>query len=344
MAYLNDRPDAVELLLNHVVRYPTSDKASAALYFLGRAAERQSRHADARAYYEQIERAFPNFYYASLARERLRAKEIARVKATPAVAARFASVAFPRGAPPARFQPDAEGRIRLERAALLRTAGLDNMAVAELRFGATNSNHPEAFGLELARQAVAQSAPDQGIRYLKRYAPGYLSAPLGELPNEFWRLAFPLVYREPLERHSQTVGLDPFIVAALIRQESEFDPRALSRARAYGLTQVLPSTGRELSRRLRIPGFHPNRLFEPDLNLRLGTHYLATLVRQFDGRWEPALASYNAGKSRADAWLRRREYREPAEFVESIPFLETRNYVQSVLRNADIYRRLYAKP
>ena len=98
-----------------------------------------------------------------------------------------------------------------------------------------------------------------------------------------------------------------------------------------------------MSLRLGIPGFRPARLFDPDLNLRLGTHYLAALLNQFGGRWEPALASYNAGKSRADAWLRRREYREPAEFVESIPFAETRNYVQSVLRNADIYRRVHAE-
>jgi soluble lytic murein transglycosylase len=311
------------------------------LYFLGRAAERQSRHGEARAYYQQIDGAFPNYYYAVLARERLAARAIARATPPRAVVERLAAITFPRGVQPARFQPDAEGRARFERAGLLRTAGLDSMAVAELRFGATAGKHPESFGLELARQAVAQSAPEQGIRYLKRYAQGYLFAPLQSLPAEFWRCHFRWSSGNRWSGTARTAGLDPFIVAALVRQESEFDPRAVSSARAYGLTQVLPSTGRDVSRRLGISGFQPARLFDPDLNLRLGTHYLKTLLNQFGGRWEPALASYNAGKSRADAWLRRREYREPAEFVESIPFTETRNYVQSVLRNADIYRRIY---
>jgi soluble lytic murein transglycosylase len=332
MAYLDDRSDAVDVLLNHVLRYPGSEKASGALYFLGRGAERQSRWAEARAYYDQIQRSYPNYYYAVLARERMKTRELGRAVPSPAVLNRFAGTAFPAGTDGARFQPSAEARLRFERANLLRTAGLDTFAVSELRFGAVTGKQPEVYGLELAREASARSAPEQGIRYLKRYAPGYLHAPLPRLPGEFWRLSFPLPFRESLERHARGSGLDPFVVAGLVRQESEFDARAVSRARAYGLTQVLPSTGRDVSRRLGISGFQPTRLFDPDFNLRLGTHYLKMLLDQFGGRWEPALASYNAGKSRADAWLKRREYREPAEFVESIPFTETRNYVQSVLR------------
>jgi soluble lytic murein transglycosylase len=131
-------------------------------------------------------------------------------------------------------------------------------------------------------------------------------------------------------------------VAALIRQESEFNPKALSRARAYGLTQVLPSTGREVSRKLKMRRFNAAMLYQPDVNLRIGTWYLRAMLDQLQGRWEPTLASYNAGKSRVVNWLRWSDFREPAEFIESIPFNETRNYVQSVLRNADIYRRLYA--
>lgn len=343
LAYLDGRAEAADLLREHPLRYPNSDKAGGALYFSGRLAERRGAWSEARAYYDRIERSFPNYYYAVLARERLKTRELAGAVPLDAVSQRLASIPFSGGAGGAQFQPDAEARVRFERAALLRAAGLGSLAVAELRFGASAGKQPEAYGLELARQAADQAAPEQAIRYLKRYAPRYLSSPFPSLPAEFWRLSFPLPYRESLEQHSQRSGLDPYIVAGLIRQESEFDPRAVSRARAYGLTQVLPSTGRDLSRRLGIAGFQPARLFDPDLNLRLGTHYLKTLLDQFDGRWEPALASYNAGKSRADAWLRRREYREPAEFVESIPFTETRNYVQSVIRNADIYRRLYGR-
>jgi len=130
-------------------------------------------------------------------------------------------------------------------------------------------------------------------------------------------------------------------VAALIRQESEFDPRAVSRANAYGLTQVLPSTGRQLSRRVGIARFSPSMLFQPEVNLKLGTYYLKTLLDQHNGKWEEALASYNAGKRRTDDWVTWASFREPAEFIETIPFTETRTYIQIVLRNAYIYRQLY---
>ena len=106
-------------------------------------------------------------------------------------------------------------------------------------------------------------------------------------------------------------------------------------------TQILPGTGRELSRRLHLGSFRSKRLLQPEFNLHLGTIYLKSLLDQFGGAWEPTLASYNAGKSRVLAWSSRIEYREPAEFVEAIPFSETRNYVQVVLRNGDLYRRLY---
>jgi soluble lytic murein transglycosylase len=101
--------------------------------------------------------------------------------------------------------------------------------------------------------------------------------------------------------------------------------------------QVLPSTGRSM-------GIRPaSRLFEPQVNLRAGTRHLKAMLDSFDGRLEPTLAAYNAGRSRPVAWLNWGEFREPAEFIETIPFTETRTYVQVVLRNAEIYRRLYGR-
>ncbi len=132
-------------------------------------------------------------------------------------------------------------------------------------------------------------------------------------------------------------------MAALIRQESEFNPKAISRANARGLAQVMPATGRQLSRKLGIPSFRTAMLFTPDTNLKLGTYYLKQLSDELQGKWEAALASYNAGKSHVNAWLAAGNYREPAEFVESIPFNETRAYVQSVMRNAEVYRKLYGQ-
>ena len=340
-AYLENRPGWQDLFTQHVTRYPESDKASSALYFLGRAAERASRPADARAFYEEVNRRYPNYYYAVLARGRLADPSIAKVAPSQTVAASMKEATLPRRISAAHFAPSPDAQVRFERARLLASAAVDDLATAELRFGARVGSQPEAFGLDLARLAAERSAPEQAVRFLKRYAPGYLFAGVDSLPDEFWRLAFPIPYRSDLERFAADNGLDPFTVAALIRQESEWDRRVISRARAYGLMQVLPSTGRDLSRRIGLGGFQTSMLFEPQYNLQLGSYYLKKLLDAFNGEWEPALAAYNAGKSRADAWIARIAFREPAEFVEQIPFNETRNYVQIVIRNADIYRRLY---
>ena len=103
----------------------------------------------------------------------------------------------------------------------------------------------------------------------------------------------------------------------------------------------MPATGRELSRRLKITTYSTARLFQPAVNLQLGTYYLKSLTGQVEGRTEVALAAYNAGLTRARDWLTWGEFREPAEFIETVPFSQTRDYIQIVLRNADVYRRVY---
>jgi soluble lytic murein transglycosylase len=178
------------------------------------------------------------------------------------------------------------------------------------------------------------------MRYIKHYASDYLFLPIESAPLQFWMLAFPLPYRQEIERFSKQNGLDFFLMAALIRQESEFDPKVISYANARGLTQIMPGTGRELSRRLKLP-YSLSRLFQPTFNLQLGTYYLESLNQQTGGRIEAALAAYNAGLSRARSWLGWGDFREPAEFIETVPFSQTRTYIQSVLRNAYVYRKIY---
>jgi soluble lytic murein transglycosylase len=176
---------------------------------------------------------------------------------------------------------------------------------------------------------------------VKSFAPAYLGIGVENAPTSFWHLAFPMPYREPLETYSRQNNLDPFLVAALIRQESEFNVRVISHANAYGLMQVLPSTGRQLARELHIRRFSARDLLTPNRNLQLGTRYFRWLLNSLGDREEEALAAFNAGKSRVDRWNSWGPFREPAEFVETIPFQETRNYVEIVMRNADVYRRLY---
>ena len=156
-------------------------------------------------------------------------------------------------------------------------------------------------------------------------------------------MAFPLPYREPLERYTQQHDVDIYLMAGLIRQESEFDPQAVSVAKARGLAQIEPSTGRDLARRLKLTYSLP-KLFQPDFNLQLGTYYVSMLTKQLGGNTEAVLASYNAGMSRAKTWLTWNEYKEPAEFIETVPITQTREYIQAVLRNAATYREIYAMP
>ena len=341
--YIRRQDDAGDLLREHLRMFPNSDDSSTALYFLARLSEGAADPSSARTYYNEILREYPNYFYTSLARERL--ADMREAVAVSTSAGDFLrTVTFNTRARVRNFDPNPIARLRLERARLLASAGLDDWAEVELRYAAQNEDQPHVMGLELASMANRRSAQDEAIRYLKRYAPDYLYMPIESAPAEFWKLAFPLPYRADLERYAKQNSVDPFLLAALARQESEFNPKAVSYANARGLTQILPSTGRELSRRLQVRPYSTARLFQPQVNLQLGSFYLKSVADSLAGRWEAALAAYNAGLSRAKAWSTWGEFREPAEFVETVPFSQTHDYIQIVLRNADIYRRLYAKP
>jgi soluble lytic murein transglycosylase len=337
--YMRRQADAGDMLRAHVRMFPGAENAAGALYFLGRLAEGVRDPAGGRAYYDEIVKEYPNYYYTVLARERL--KEIGDVAPSPKVNEFLRGIDFPQRSRTLNFQPNATAKARIERARLLASAGLDDWAANELRYGSQNEDQPQVLAVELAEMTTKTVGPDQAMRYIKRYAGNYLFFPIESAPMEFWKLAFPLPYRTDLEKFSKQNGLDPYLIAALIRQESEFNPKAVSPANARGLTQILPGTGRELSRKLKVKMYGTPSLFVPAVNLQLGTFYLRTIVDNLGGRWEAALAAYNAGPSRAKAWSSWGEFREPAEFIETVPFAETRNYIQTVLRNADTYRRIY---
>ena len=152
--------------------------------------------------------------------------------------------------------------------------------------------------LELAESANRRGAPEQGVRHIKAVFPDYLFLPYSAAPERFWRLIFPLPYREALERYARARDLDPFLFAGLIRQESEFDPKIISHANAYGLSQVLPSTARGMAPRLGVARFRSAMLLEPNINLRFGTSILRQYLDRYEGNLEAALASYNGGPNR----------------------------------------------
>ncbi len=340
VAYRKRDRKAEELFREHLTRYPESSKASAALYFLGRLEEKAKRPGAARLFYELIETRFPNYYYAHVARERMRQPALSRATPDAATQKFVAELPMTRRAP-LDFEIQPQTRLRIERAKLLAEAGLNDLAMTELRFGAKRDGQPAILAVELARLA---ESPARAMRHIKSLVTDYFALEVDQAPERFWKFLFPLPYREELWKNAEKNALDPFLVAGLIRQESEFDPRARSRSNALGLTQVLPSTGRGFARRAGLKGFSSGMLYQPSISLRLGTLILRSMLDSCGGKVEQTLASYNAGPSRAAAWVTWGDFEEPAEFVETIPFNETREYVQAVIRNAGMYRKLYGTP
>jgi len=161
-----------------------------------------------------------------------------------------------------------------------------------------------------------------------------------KMPDEVLRIIFPLDYWPLITKYSTLHDLDPYLVAALMAQESTFTAEIRSSANAYGLMQLIPSTGRRYAKKLGIRNFSTASLKNPETNVRLGTEYFSDLMVRF-GSAHFALAGYNAGESRVQRWIDERPTLPSDEFVEEIPFAETQNYVKRILGTADDYRRLY---
>lgn len=156
-----------------------------------------------------------------------------------------------------------------------------------------------------------------------------------------YRLIYPLLHADEIRQQSQTNGLDPVVVAALIRQESAWEPKARSRAGALGLMQVMPATGRQIAQTLGVTRWNTDLLLDPVMNIRFGTHYFGAALRKFEGDLTRALAAYNAGAGRVGGWAKGGAATDPELFVERISFVETRDYVRIVQRNLALYRALY---
>jgi soluble lytic murein transglycosylase len=333
-AVLKRAPEGAELLQEHLRRFPGSTYTPDALYWLGRLAEEVGVAGLARSYYDKLIERFPQNYFEGLALMRVRGLDPAP-KQIPDVLATIPPV------PPSQTLGDAipdAAEKRKARADALRSIAFDASAELELRAAYAETGEPRLL-LEAAQAAVDAGHCGAAIVTVRQIYPQLEAHPLPELPRQVWLAAYALPFQSSIRKWSEHAAVDPMLVAGLIRQESAFEPEAHSGANAFGLMQLLPTTARRLAKQAGI-GYAHARLVDPDYNVRLGTLYVAGLQKQF-GNVESALAAYNAGEDRVASWTAGQNYREPAEFVESIPFTETRQYVQIVTRNADIYRRLY---
>ena len=334
IAYLDRQPFADDKLTAFLRKYPTSANASDALYWLGRNAERGGNPGHARAYFRTGADRFPQTYFGRAAAGRL--DKMAPGDEDPPD---FLAAIPPAPALRPFDEPiPAAAQDRWVRAQALRIIAFDASAELELKSAFYATGSPR-FLFEAAQAAFDQGHFAAGMAYGRLIVPSFDSRKISDVPVNVWKTLYPLPYEASLRREAARNNFDPMIAAGLIRQESTFQADAVSHANAIGLMQVLPKTGKLLAKQLKVR-YVKTRLFDPEYNLELGMLYVASLQRA-TGAPEYALAAFNAGEDRIAAWRAERNYEEIPELVESIPFTETRDYVQIVLRNAEVYRAIY---
>jgi len=311
-----DAATAARELDSLVLRFPRADDAMAARYWAGRAWISLGDSAFAIARWREILRLQPLSYYGL------------------ASARQLAGETWSPSGPGAAIPHDAQVDNAIARAALLERLGMDLEARFEYdaldELAAKNPGRAPAIAVAFAEHGqvprairIAQKLVDSGRRDAVTY-----------------RLLFPILDQDELARDAKARGLDPALVAGVIRQESSFNARAVSVAGARGLMQLLPSVGQEVSRNTAFAVWYPALLLDPDANLQLGTSHLASYFKQY-GALPRVLAAYNAGGSRVTRWSTKPGADDPELFAERIPFAETRDYVRIVQRNAQVYRTLY---
>ena len=341
-AWLNYRlrhyPEAARLMDEQITDYPGGAEIPGALYWRGRMYEDVEHNpGQALNYYKTLNDAYVNTYYAMLGRQRM---AVIGKSGQPDATTPASTLAVVRQV----VDPDLTDELpendpHLIKARLLANAALNEYIRPEIQMSATS----EEWGA-LAEADIYQSFGEttRALQAMKRSKIPFLSLPFDEVPRAYWELLFPRPYWTTLKADAAANGLDPYLVAALIRQESEFNAGAVSRANAVGLMQLLPSVGKSLARKRHQRHFKTNELLDPTVNLELGTADLRQSINRYDGQLEYALAAYNAGDSPVRQWIASGDSKDIAEWVESIPYSETRDYVESILRNREMYRAVYA--
>ncbi len=316
--------DALQYFDKGAAQFPRSDYRPSWLYWSGRAAQQAGDVETGVARLRLTATDYHNSYYGRLAVKRLDGGRGGAV------------------APTLHRQPAAEPAIPTAgQIASLLSVGLNREAMNELQYAQRVWGDSPQLQATIALTHRRLGNVRAGINAMKRAYPQYLAAGGETLPAAILQVIFPVDYWPLLQRYAKDRNLDPYLVAALVAQESNFDPVVVSPANAYGLMQILPSTGRSYARKLGVSPFSTKRLTEADLNVRLGTQIFADDIRKFGGV-HFALAAYNAGGSRVFAWRRDKPGLPQDEFIDDIPFPETQNYVKRILGTAEDYRSLYS--
>ena len=326
--------EAARLMEEQIVRYAGGQEIPSALYWRARIYEDEEHQLPAAAaYYKALSQTYTNYFYAGLARQRLNVLGMQPVVTSEVLA----GVRRPE-------IPELTGELpeddeHLIKARLLANASLNEFIGPEIQASPTAG---EWGALAQAEIYASFGEVTRSLQSMKHSGISFFALPMNRVPQVYWQLLFPKPYWDGILSNSQANGLDPYLVASLIRQESEFNAGAVSRANAYGLMQLLPSVGKSIAKKRGLKGFSATQLLVPAVNLQLGTINLREVLDRFGGQPEYALAAYNAGDVPVRQWMSSNDYKDTPEFVESIPYTETREYVQAILRNREMYRALYA--
>ena len=298
-----------------------------ATYWLGRAWERRGDRDQAARQFTALVRDQPRSYYGLLAAKR-----------APGAAPGGASSPFVFPADPL----DAlQGDARFERAVALRGVGLRDFADEELDDLTRKAVGEPRRLYALSAAYVADERYHMALRILRRSFLGAARSGTGS-PREFWEMFYPLGWRDALTAAAGRAAVDPFLVAAVVREESSFYPAARSRVGARGLMQLMPDTGRAVAQARQIPFPDPDVLDQPVTNLELGSTFFAGLLREF-GDPRLAAAAYNAGPTRVREWWAGRRSDDLEVWVDQIPYNETRAFVKRVMLSYEEYRRIYGE-
>jgi peptidoglycan lytic transglycosylase len=326
--------ETVRVFESAAATFPRSDYRPPYLYWSARAREKLGQREAAQARLRLVHTDYMNSYYGRLASRLLPPVKAEAAQPRPAALQSPASTPSPA---PVGSPPPTAGLIRQ-----MLSAGLYDAALEELRFAQKAWGTSPAIEATMAWVYHERGELRRGISAMRRAYPQFLAEGGEALPAEILQVIFPLTYWDAIKKNAALYELDPYVIASLILQESNFDPAARSGANAWGLMQIVPSTGRRLATAVGIRRFNTAMLTNGDTNIRLGTLYFKRLVSQFGGAYY-ALASYNAGENRVVRWKMERPGMDEDEFIDDIPFPETQNYVKRVLGIAEDYRRLYGE-
>ena len=338
-AYRNGQyAETVRVFESAAAHFPRSDFRPPWLYWSARAHEALKQTALAEARYTLVATDYLNSYYGRLAATHLDGRGLQRrlvADTRPDALSSLAEAQEPAGEAALIPLPPNETIVRTLLGLELYDQALDELHYAQKEWGDSPAIQATIGWIFYERGDLRA-----GINVMKRAYPQYLTAGGEKMPRELLKVLFPINYWPLIRRYSIEHQLDPFVVAALIAQESTFTADVKSAANAYGLMQLLPSTGRQYAKMLHMPGFSLRMLTTAEPNVKMGTAYFADLVKKFGGA-HFALATYNAGPGRVAKWIAAKPGLDRDEFIDDIPFPETQNYVKRILGTAEDYRRLY---